>query len=46
LNGVRAGCAAGMMVFGFVDLTPAEKLAGAGAAATFEHMRELPALLA
>ena len=46
VNGVRAGCAAGMTVFGFVDLTPAEKLAGAGAAATFGHMRELPALLA
>jgi len=46
VNGVLAGCAAGMTVFGYVDLTPAEKLAEAGAAATFTQMRELPALLA
>ena len=45
VNGVLAGCAAGMTVFGYVDLTPAEKLAEAGAAATFTQMRELPALL-
>ena len=45
VNGVLAGCAAGMTVFGSVDLTPAEKLAEAGAAATFTQMRELPALL-
>ena len=45
VNGVRAGCAAGMTVLGYVDLTPAAKLAAAGAATTFTHMRELPALL-
>jgi len=46
LNGVLAGCAAGMTVFGFAGLTPPAKLVDAGAAATFTHMRELPALLA
>jgi HAD superfamily hydrolase (TIGR01509 family) len=46
VNGVRAGCAAGMTVFGYVDLTPAEKLSEAGATATFTQMRDLPALLA
>jgi HAD superfamily hydrolase (TIGR01509 family) len=46
VNGVRAGCAAGMTVLGYVDLTPAPKLIEAGAATTFTHMRELPALLA
>jgi HAD superfamily hydrolase (TIGR01509 family) len=45
VNGVLAGCAAGMTVLGFVGLTPAATLVGAGAAATFGHMRELPALL-
>lgn len=45
VNGVRAGCAAGMTVFGYVDLTPAEKLSEAGATATFTRMRDLPALL-
>ena len=45
VNGVLAGCAAGMTVFGFAGLTPAAKLVDAGAAATFTHMRELPALL-
>jgi HAD superfamily hydrolase (TIGR01509 family) len=45
VNGVRAGHAAGMTVLGYVDLTPAEKLVDAGAATTFTHMRELPALL-
>ena len=45
VNGVVAGCAAGMTVFGFAGLTPAAKLAEAGATATFAHMRELPALL-
>ena len=45
VNGVLAGCAAGMTVFGYVDLTPAEKLVEAGARATFSRMRELPALL-
>ena len=46
VNGVRAGRAAGMTVFGFVDLTPAAKLLDAGATTTFTHMRELPVLLA
>ena len=46
VNGVLAGCAAGMSVFGFVDLTPAAKLIEAGASRTFADMRELPALLA
>jgi HAD superfamily hydrolase (TIGR01509 family) len=45
VNGVLAGCAAGMTVFGYVDLTPAEKLSAAGASATFTRMHELPALL-
>jgi HAD superfamily hydrolase (TIGR01509 family) len=45
VNGVLAGCAAGMTVFGFVDLTPAPKLLAAGAARTFTEMRELAALL-
>jgi HAD superfamily hydrolase (TIGR01509 family) len=45
VNGVLAGCAAGMTVFGFAGFVPAEKLIEAGAAATFTHMRELPALL-
>ncbi len=46
VNGVLAGCAAGMSVFGFAGLVPAAKLAAAGAAMVFTHMRELPALLA
>ena len=46
VNGVLAGSAAGMTVFGYVDLTPAEKLLEAGASRTFTQMRELPALLA
>jgi HAD superfamily hydrolase (TIGR01509 family) len=45
VNGVLAGCAAGMTVFGYVDLTPAAKLIEAGAVRTFTDMRELPALL-
>jgi HAD superfamily hydrolase (TIGR01509 family) len=46
VNGVLAGCAAGMTVFGFAGLVSADDLAAAGAAHTFTHMRELPALLA
>jgi HAD superfamily hydrolase (TIGR01509 family) len=46
VNGVLAGCAAGMTVFGFAGLVPAAKLVEAGARETFEHMRQLPALLA
>jgi HAD superfamily hydrolase (TIGR01509 family) len=45
VNGVRAGRAAGMTVFGYVDLTPAARLVDAGATTTFTHMSELPALL-
>jgi HAD superfamily hydrolase (TIGR01509 family) len=45
VNGVLAGCAAGMTVFGYVDLTPAERLRAAGAARVFTSMRELPSLL-
>jgi HAD superfamily hydrolase (TIGR01509 family) len=45
VNGVLAGCAAGMTVLGYVDLTPAARLVEAGATLTFTHMRELPALL-
>jgi HAD superfamily hydrolase (TIGR01509 family) len=46
VNGVLAGRAAGMMVFGFAGLTPPERLRDAGATLTFASMRELPALLA
>jgi HAD superfamily hydrolase (TIGR01509 family) len=46
VNGVLAGCAAGMTVFGYVDLTAPSQLIGAGASRTFDDMRELPALLA
>ena len=45
VNGVLAGCAAGMTVFGFAGLTPAERLGAAGAVLTFREMRALPALL-
>ncbi len=45
VNGVLAGCAAGMTVFGFAGLVAAADLAAAGAARTFAHMRELPPLL-
>jgi HAD superfamily hydrolase (TIGR01509 family) len=46
VNGVLAGRAAGMTVFGFAGLVPAPRLVEAGAHQTFEHMRQLPALLA
>jgi HAD superfamily hydrolase (TIGR01509 family) len=46
INGVLAARAAGMTVFGYVDLTAPEKLIEAGASRTFRDMRELPALLA
>jgi len=45
VNGVLAGRAAGMTVFGFAGLVAAEALAAAGATRTFASMRELPALL-
>lgn len=44
-TGVRAGVAAGMKVFGFSAHTPAERLIGAGAHATFGTMVELPVLI-
>ncbi|HZF27733.1 MAG TPA: HAD family hydrolase [Gammaproteobacteria bacterium] len=46
LNGVIAGRAAGMTVYGFAALFAPERLAAAGAHATFARMDELPALLA
>jgi HAD superfamily hydrolase (TIGR01509 family) len=42
--GVRAAVAAGMDVYGFTAMTPAERLSGA--TGLFEDMRELPRLLA
>jgi beta-phosphoglucomutase-like phosphatase (HAD superfamily) len=45
VNGVLAGCAAGMTVFGFAGLTPGAKLRAAGAVRTFDDMSTLPALL-
>jgi HAD superfamily hydrolase (TIGR01509 family) len=45
VNGVLAGCAAGMTVLGFAGLTSPEKLARAGASPVFTRMQELPALL-
>ncbi|HEX5049245.1 MAG TPA: HAD family hydrolase [Gammaproteobacteria bacterium] len=45
VNGVLAGRAAGMTVYGFAGLFLPERLAAAGAHATFERMTELPALL-
>ena len=46
VNGVLAGRAAGMTVFGFAGFTTAAKLLAAGADVAFSAMRELPALLA
>jgi HAD superfamily hydrolase (TIGR01509 family) len=46
INGVLAGRAAGMTVFGYADLIAAERLAAAGAHVTFARMRDLPGLLA
>lgn len=46
INGVLAGCAASMTVFGFAGLVPAEALTAAGASRTFTSMRDLPGLLA
>jgi len=45
VNGVLAGCAAGMTVFAFAGLVSAADLAAAGATRTFTRMRDLPALL-
>ena len=43
--GVRAATAAGMSVFGYAALTPADALLQAGATQTFDDMRRLPELL-
>ena len=45
VNGVIAGRAAGMTVYGFAGLFAPERLAAAGAHATFTAMEQLPALL-
>jgi len=45
INGVRAGCAAGMTVFGYADMIGAKRLRAAGAHETFARMDELVALL-
>ena len=42
MNGVLAGWAAGMTVFGFAGLTAPAKLIEAGAALVLSHMRESP----
>jgi HAD superfamily hydrolase (TIGR01509 family) len=44
-TGVRAGVAAGMTVFGYAALTPAEQLLEAGAHAAFDDMTRLPSLI-
>jgi HAD superfamily hydrolase (TIGR01509 family) len=44
-TGVAAGVAAGMTVFGFADLTPAQVLKDAGAKTVFTTMTDLPALI-
>lgn len=44
-TGVLAGVAAGMTVFGYCALTPRQRLVDAGARHTFEHMRDLAALI-
>jgi len=45
VNGVLAGRAAGMTVFGYAGLVSAAELVAAGAERTFSAMRELPTLL-
>jgi len=44
-TGVAAGVAAGMTVFGYCAITPAQRLIDAGAHYTFDRMSELPSLL-
>jgi HAD superfamily hydrolase (TIGR01509 family) len=44
-TGVLAGVAAGMTVFGYCALTPRQRLIDAGAHHTFDHMRDLAALI-
>ncbi|MFE1776812.1 HAD family hydrolase [Streptomyces sp. NPDC059008] len=43
--GVQAAVAAGMDVYGFTGMTPAEKLTEAGVTGLFGHMAEVPELL-
>jgi len=45
-TGVTAGVAAGMTVYGYCALTPADRLLDAGAHHVFSSMNELPGLLA
>lgn len=45
-TGIAAARAAGMTAWGYAGMTPAARLAEAGAQATFASMRELPARLA
>jgi HAD superfamily hydrolase (TIGR01509 family) len=44
-TGVTAGVAAGMLVYGYCALMPAQRMIAAGAHRTFTAMSELPALL-
>ena len=44
--GVTGAVAAGMKVFGFAELMPAHKLKASGAHLVFEHMHDLPDLIA
>jgi HAD superfamily hydrolase (TIGR01509 family) len=44
-TGVAAGVAAGMKVYGYCALMPAQRLIEAGAHRTFTDMRELPAMI-
>jgi HAD superfamily hydrolase (TIGR01509 family) len=44
--GVTGAVAAGMNVFGFAELMPAHKLRASGAHLVFDHMHDLPSLIA
>jgi HAD superfamily hydrolase (TIGR01509 family) len=44
-TGVTAGVAAGMRVYGYCALMPAQRMSAAGAHRTFTSMNELPALI-
>jgi beta-phosphoglucomutase-like phosphatase (HAD superfamily) len=44
--GVTGAVAAGMRVFGFAELMPADRLQASGAHHVFERMRDLPELIA
>jgi HAD superfamily hydrolase (TIGR01509 family) len=45
-TGVAGGVAAGMTVYGYAAMTPAERLRAAGAHRVFSSMKELPQLIA